>query len=134
MTQIKGTNREFLQILKALEAVKGLKGKSFALLVARNINALTEHLQPIEKESIPSIEFQKLSVKVQEKIEAEDSDAIEALEKEHAELIEERKQQLETVEKMLNMESEVKVNLISEDILPNDITADQTYGLLKLLK
>lgn len=134
MTQIKGTNREFLQILKALEAVKGLKGKSFALLVARNINALTEHLQPIEKESIPPIEFQKLSVKVQEKIEAEDSDAIKALEKEHAELIEERKQQLETVEKMLNMESEVKVNLISEDILPNDITADQTYGLLKLLK
>ena len=69
MTQIKGTNREFLQILKALEAVKGLKGKSFALLVVRNINPLTEHLQPIEKESIPSIEFQKLSVKVQEKIE-----------------------------------------------------------------
>ena len=134
MTQITGTNREFLQILKALEAVKGLKGKAFALLVARNIKSLTEHLQPIEQKSIPSLEFQKLSVAVQEKIEQEDTEGIKALEEENKTLVEERKLQLEEVEKMLNLESKVKVNLISEDLLPEDITADQTYGLLKILK
>lgn len=134
MTQIKGTNREFLKLLKSLESVKGLKGKAFAILVARNIEVLTDHLQPIEKESIPSIEFQQLSVEVQKKIEAEDEEGVKAIEKENEELIEQRKQQLETVERMLNLESEVKVNLISEDILPTDITADQVYGLLKLLK
>lgn len=134
MTQIKGTNREFLKLLKSLESVKGLKGKVFAILVARNIEFLTNHLQPIEKESIPSIEFQQLSVEVQKKIEVEDEEGVKALEKENEELIEQRKQQLETVERMLNLKSEVKVNLISEDVLPADITADQVYGLLKLLK
>ena len=134
MTQIKGTNREFLKLLKSLESVKGLKGKVFAILVARNIEFLTNHLQPIEKESIPSIEFQQLSVEVQKKIEVEDEEGVKALEKENEELIEQRKQQLKTVERMLNLKSEVKVNLISEDVLPADITADQVYGLLKLLK
>lgn len=134
MTQITGTNREFLQMLKALESVKGLKGKTFALLVARNINSLTDHLQPIEKASIPSAEFQELSVKVNRLFEDENKEAIEKLELEHADLIEKRKNQLDKVEKMLNKESSVSVNLIGEEHLPNDITADQIYGLLKIIK
>jgi hypothetical protein len=134
MTQITGTNREFLQILKALESVKTLKGKTFALLVAKNISSITEHLQPIEKASIPSKDFQELSVKVHKLIEEEKSEEIEKIESEHVEIIEERKHQLDNVEKMLNMESSVGVNLISEEHLPSDITADQIYGLLKILK
>jgi hypothetical protein len=134
MTQITGTNREFLQMLKALESVKTLKGKTFALLVARNINSITDHLQPIEKASMPSVEFQELSVKVNRLFEDENKEAIEKLELEHADLIEKRKTQLDKVEKMLNKEASVNVNLIGEEHLPNDITADQIYGLLKIIK
>ena len=134
MTQITGTNRELLQMLKALESVKTLKGKTFALLVARNINSITDHLQPIEKASMPSAEFQELSVKVNRLFEDENKEAIEKLELEHADLIEKRKTQLDKVEKMLNKEASVNVNLISEEHLPNDITADQIYGLLKIIK
>jgi uncharacterized protein YaiL (DUF2058 family) len=133
-TQIKGTNQEFLEILRGLEAIKGVKGKSFSLLVARNIASLAEHLKPIESIAAPSKEFNEVAAIAHSHAENEDSDAIKALEEEHKDLIEERKKQLEQVEEMLSADSKVKVNLISEEIVPEEVTAEQLLPLLKILK
>lgn len=134
MTQITGTNREFLELLKGLEAIKAVQGKAFAILAARNIASLSEHLRPIDTVARPSVEFQKVSAKAHKMAEAEDAEAIEKLEEEHKELIEERKEQLNKVEEMLDTEAEVSVNLIREDLVPEDVTPEQILPLLKILK
>ena len=74
MTPIKGTNREFLELLKGLETVKSVPGKAFALLTARNILSLSKHLKHIEKIAKPSTEFQKISEEAHKLAEAEDAD------------------------------------------------------------
>ena len=134
MTQIEGTNREFLELLKGLEAIKGVKGKSFALLTARNIMSLTKHLKPIEKIARPTTEFQKVSEKAHAFAEAEDTDGLKELEDANKELIEQRKEQLETVEKMLDEDSKVKVNLIREELVPDEVTPELILPLLKIIK
>ena len=133
-TQIKATNREFLEILKALEAVKQAKGKSFAVLAARNIVAITEHLRPIEEVALPKKAFVELSEKVQRLIQKEDQEAVTKLEQENEELIEERKAQLLKVEEMLDEKASVKINMIREEIVPEEVTAEQLLPLLKILK
>ena len=134
MTQITGTNQEFLEILRGLEAIKGVKGKAFGLLVARNIVFLTEHLKPIEKVAAPTKEFNEVSAIAHQHAENEDAEALKALEEEHKDLIEERKEQLKKVDELLAETSEVKVNLIREGIVPEEVTAEQLLPLLKILK
>ena len=134
MTQITGTNQEFLEILRGLEAIKGVQGKAFSLLVARNIVSLSNHLKPIEKEAVPTEEFNRVSAIAHQHAENEDAEALESLEEEHKDLIEERKEQLKKVEKLLAKSAKVKVNLIREELVPEEVTAEQLLPLLKILK
>ena len=78
MTQITGTNREFLELLKGLEAIKAVQGKAFAILAARNIASLSEHLRPIDTVARPSLEFQQVSAKAHKMAEAEDAESKDA--------------------------------------------------------
>lgn len=134
MTQITGTNQQFLEILRGLEAIKGVKGKAFSLLVARNIVSLSEHLKSIEKEAIPTEEFNRVSAIAHQHAENEDAEALDALEAKHKDLIEERKEQLKKVDKLLAKSAKVKVNLIREELVPEEVTAEQLLPLLKILK
>jgi len=134
MTQITGTNQQFLEILRGLEAIKGVKGKAFGLLVARNIVSLSEHLKPIEKEAVPTEEFNKVSAIAHQHAENEDAEALDALEAKYKDLIEERKEQLKKVDELLAGSAKVKVNLIREDLVPEEVTAEQLLPLLKILK
>lgn len=134
MTQITGTNREFLDLLKGLEAIRGVKGKAFAVLAARNIASLTEHLSPIEKVAAPSDAFIEVSQVAHKLAEEENTEAIEKLEEEHKDLIEERKEQLAKVDEMLDSESSVGVNLIREELIPDEVTPEQILPLLKIIK
>ena len=133
-TQITGTNQEFLEILRGLEAIKGVKGKSFSLLVARNIQSISKHLKPIEKAAVPSTAFNEVAAIAHKHAENEDTEALQTLEEEHKDLVEKRKEQLKTVEEMLLKSSKVKVNLIREELVPEEVTAEQMLPILKILK
>lgn len=134
MPNIKSTNREFLELFRALDGVKEIKGARFAVIVGRNIKELKSHLDPIEKASIPSTDFQQLSMQVQELIQKEDKEAIETLEKENETLIEERKKQMEEVENMLDDASECFLHPIREDQLPDEITGQQVEQLIQIIE
>jgi len=133
MDKFNATNRELLNLYKGLEAVKGMKGARFAVLVGKNIKELRNVLDPLEKAAIPSIEFQELSIEMQKLIEAEDQLAIEELEKQNNQLIDERKKQLEDVEDLLDNKIEVYLHPIREDQLPDDITGEQVEKLLQII-
>ena len=65
MTKVEATNRELLDLLRGLEAVKQIKGARFAVLVGKNMKELKHNLQPIEKAAEPTLEFQAVSVQMQ---------------------------------------------------------------------
>ena len=138
MTKIKATNRELLNLLHSLYAVSDLKGLKFAIGVSKNIDRLKRDLLYIDKASAPSEEFQKLldQVRVIESSE-EDKDKvvkeIAKLEKKNQKLIDERKAQLQDVDSILDDESEIELVSISEEILPEGITAKQLGGIIKLI-
>lgn len=134
MTEIKGTNQEFLDLLRGLEGLKEVQGKTFSLLVARNIDSIAKHLKPIEIAAKPTEEFQELSVKVQRLLEEEKPDEVKALEEENKEIIEKRKAQLAAVDDMLKDSSSVGINFIKEEHIPNDVTPEQLLPLLSIIK
>ena len=134
MKKVTSTNRELLGLFKGLEAVKDIKGARFAVLVGKNLKEIKNVLDPIEQSAVPSIEFQELSVKMQELIKAEDDKAIEALEAENLELIEQRKQQLNDVEAIMDNEVEIHLHMIKESQLPEDITGEQVTPLLQIIE
>lgn len=134
MEKFEATNRDLLNLYKGLEAVKSMKGARFAVLVGKNMKELRNVLDPIEAAAIPSMEFQELSVKMQQLIEKEDQEGIEALEAENTELIEQRKKQLSDVEDLLDNSIEVFLHPIREDQLPDDITGEQVEKLLQIIE
>jgi len=133
MEKFNATNRELLNLYKGLEAVKSIKGARFAVLVGKNIKELRNILDPLEQAAVPSIEFQELSVQMQQLIEAEDQPAIEKLESDNTALIDERKKQLADVEDLLDNEIEVFLHPIREDQLPDEITGEQVERLLQII-
>ena len=90
-TQIKGTNQEFLEILKGLEVIKGIKGKTFGILVARNILHLSKHLKHIENAAMPSTAFNEVAAVAHKFAENEDTESLKALEEEHKDVVDARK-------------------------------------------
>jgi flagellar motor component MotA len=134
MTKVEATNREFLDLLRGLEAVKQIKGARFAVLVGKNMKELKRHLQPIEKAAEPTLEFQAVSVQMQELADKEDKDGMKKLEDDNQNLIEERRAQLSAVEDMLNEPSEVYLELIKEAQLPEEITGEHVEKLIKIIE
>ena len=130
MTKVEATNREFLDLLRGLEAVKQIKGARFAVLVGKNMKELKHHLQPIEKAAEPTLEFQAVSVQMQELADKEDKDGMKKLEDDNQNLIEERR----AVEDMLNEPSEVYLELIKEAQLPEEITGEHVEKLIKIIE
>ena len=134
MEKFEATNRDLLNLYKGLETVKSIQGARFAVLVGKNMKELRNVLDPIEAAAVPSMEFQELSVKMQQLIEKEDQEAIEALEAENTELIEQRKKQLSDVEDLLDNKIEVFLHPIREDQLPDEITGEQVERLLQIIE
>ena len=89
-TKIEGTNREFLDLFRGLEAVKSMTGARFAVLVCKNLKELRLKLLPIEEAAAPPFEFQELSVKMQDLVENKEEEAIKALEDDNEKIIEDR--------------------------------------------
>ena len=134
MEKVKTTNRQLLDLFKGLEAVKSIKGARFAVLVGKNMKEIKGILDPLEKAAMPNVEFQELSIQMQELLKEENAEAIETLEGESQELIDERKKQLQAVEDMMDNEIDVHLHMIREDQLPEEITGEQVAPLLQIIE
>ena len=141
MITIKAKKQELVNVLNGLFQVQEIQGKKFSLVVSKNIDILKTELASIEKAATPSEEFMKLAKEVNElsKIEGADGnlknqEKIDQLEEENKELVEQRQAQMETVKKMMDEETKVKLNPIDEEILPDTVTAKQINGIIKLIK
>jgi len=136
MTTINATKGEFVNLINGLFSVQELKGKKFGLSVSKNLTLLQEALKELEEMGIPSPEFLSLAQEVN-KISQEDpegaTEKIEALEKENAVLVQERKDQVEKVTTTMLEPMELKLKTMSEDLLPDDITAQQISGIHQLI-
>ena len=137
MTTIKMSKNEAAALYNGLIEVKDLKNKSFALKAAKNMNAIKNALQDIEDLGKPSEEFMNLSMQVQKLINEDGEtakDKIAELEVNNTELVEARKAQMELVGERLLEEVELELNVFSEEILPEEITADQVNKLIKIIE
>ena len=56
-----------------------------------------------------------------------------ALEEDNKEVVESRRKQLEEVASMMKGEISIKLELISENVLPEDITANQIINIEKII-
>lgn len=138
MKTVKGTKQDLVVLYNGLHGVQDLKGKKFSLVVSKNISIIQEALKDIEKAGKPSEEFMVIAKQVNEiansmpKEEAEEK--INALEKENEKLVEARRKQMAKVEKMMSKKIDLDLQIISEDFLPEDITAKQLNQIIKIIE
>tara|TARA_R110002020_G_scaffold334_2_gene1724 strand:+ start:1298 stop:1711 length:414 start_codon:yes stop_codon:yes gene_type:complete len=137
MKTIKMTKNEAAALYNGLIETKNLKSKKFALNAAKNMKTIKDALQDIEDLGKPSEEFIKLSVQVQQIIKDDPENGkekIEKLEEDNIELVEQRKSQMDLVHARLLEEVELELNVFSEEVLPEEITADQVNNLIKIIE
>ena len=137
MTTINATKAEFVNLINGLFQVQELKGKKFGLAVSKNIATLKEELQHLEDLGKPSEEFMELAMQVNEisQTDPENSkERIDKLEKENEDLVKLRREQMENVTELMKDEMSINLKVISEDLLPNDITAKQINSIEKIIK
>tara|TARA_R100001082_G_C4252060_1_gene111854 strand:+ start:135 stop:551 length:417 start_codon:yes stop_codon:yes gene_type:complete len=138
MTTINAKKGELVNIINGLFQVQDLKGKKFSLVVSKNIALLREALQELENAGKPSEEFMALAEQVNDiatkESEEEAKKKIDALEKENEELVQARRDQMDGVTKMMEEEAKIDLHVIKEDILPEEITAQQINKLIKIIE
>lgn len=137
MTTINGTKKEFVGLVNGIYALQNVEGKAFALKASKNLKVLQDNLKDIEVAGQPSTEFLDLAKKVNEIAQEDTEDSknrIDALEEENKELVKERQEQIEALETMLSDEISIKLETISEEDLPNAITAAQISSIQKIIK
>tara|TARA_Y100000361_G_C10920026_1_gene218442 strand:+ start:54 stop:467 length:414 start_codon:yes stop_codon:yes gene_type:complete len=137
MKTINATKGELVNIINGLFAVQELKGKTFSLTVSKNISILRDTLKDVEEAGKPSPEFLEIAQKVNEIANENKEDAkeqIDKIEEDNKELVEARRSQMDNVEKLMAEESTVDLHVISEEILPENISASQINKLIKIIE
>ncbi len=135
MKTITGSKQEFITIINGLFSVQELKGKEFGLVVSKNIEILRNSLKDLEEQGKPSDEFMKLAEQVNAIAEenAEGAkEAIQQIEKDNQELVDARRDQMAKITESMKEEITIDLNIISEDLLPEDITAKQINMIIKI--
>ena len=138
MKTINATKGEFVNLINGLFQVQNLKGKEFGLIVSKNLTTLEEKLKHLEKEGKPSPEFMELAEKVNKLANTEDEKTakkkIDELEKENKELVADRRAQMDRVTELMKDKMSIKLSTLSEDLLPDDITALQIGSIKKIIE
>ena len=132
MLTLETKNREVVDLMNGLMSVQNLEGKKFSLLISKNIKIIQEELADIEEAAKPSEEFLELSKKANAL--SNDKEAIEKLEEDNEEVVTKRKNQLAEVDKMLEEGIKIKLHSVSEEVLPEKITAAQVTAITKIIK
>jgi hypothetical protein len=137
MKTINATKGEFVNLINGLYQVQEIKGKDFSINVSKNIAILHDKLKDVEKAGTPSEEFMKLAAQVNEianKGEENAKEQIDKLEEENKELVASRRAQMDEVSEIMKEEMKIKLNILTEDILPEDITAKQINNIIKIIE
>ncbi len=137
MKTINAKNGELVNIINGLFSVQQLKGKDFSLLVSKNISILQKSLKELEDTGKPSEEFMALAEQVNAIANENKEDAkeqIDKLEEENKDLVDARREQMDKVQKIMEEESEVSLHIIKEDLLPEEITAQQINKLMQIIE
>jgi len=137
MTKINATKDDFARLYNGLVEVKDLKSKKFALVAGKNMLIIKDALQDVEDLNKPSEEFIEIARKINDianKNEANAQEQIANIENENSEIVKARKEQLAKVTEVLKQDMELKLHMVSEDVLPEDITADQVTNIIKIIK
>tara|TARA_R100000742_G_C4261284_1_gene79057 strand:- start:430 stop:870 length:441 start_codon:yes stop_codon:yes gene_type:complete len=135
-TKINATKGEFVNLVNGLFAVQDLKGKKFGLVVSKNIATIQEALQDLADAGKPSPEFLKLAEEVNaiaEKNEEDAKDQIKKLEEDNQELVDARRKQMKDLEETMKETIDIELNVISESLLPESVTAKQITALIKII-
>ena len=135
MTTINATKGEFVNLINGLFQVQELKGKKFGLVVSKNITILKEDLKHLEDLGKPSEEFMELATKVNQISQENPENAkevIDKLEKENEVLVKARREQLAKVTELMKDKIDIKLNTISEESLPEEITAQQINNIERI--
>ena len=135
-TKINATKGEFVNLVNGLFAVQELKGKKFGLVVSKNIATIQEALQDLADAGKPSPEFLKLAEEVNaiaEKNEDDAKDQIKKLEEDNQELVDARRKQMKDLEETMKETTDIELNVISESLLPESVTAKQITALIKII-
>ena len=135
MKTITGTKQEFITIINGLFSVQELKGKEFSLIVSKNIEILRSSLKDLEEAGKPSDEFMKLAEQVNEIAEKNEEgakEAIKQIEIDNQELVDARREQMDKLTESMKEEITIDLNIISEGLLPEDITAKQINMIIKI--
>ena len=137
MTTITATKGELVNLINGLFQVQELKGKKFGLAVSKNLIILKKELKELEEIGKPSEEFMKLAEQVNmiANSESETSkEEIATLEKENEVLVKQRRDQLDIVTRMMTEEMSVELNTLSENMLPEEISANQINKIIKIIE
>ena len=127
------TVQGFVDLLNGLYEVQDVKGLKLARKVMGNIAALEEFLSPLNKAMEPSDEFKAFAEKVKKEA-GNDLEKIAELEAQEPELVEQRKEQLKTLQLLLNETKELSLEQIYMSDLPNEVSAKQLKGISPVLK
>ena len=137
MTTINATKDDFAKLYNGLVEVKDLKSKKFALAASKNMQIIKSALEHIEELNKPSEEFielaQKITAIAKENNESSEQQ-VKDLEESNANLIQERKDQLDLVRETLKEELELELHFVSEEILPDEINAEQINNIIKIIE
>jgi len=117
---INATKGELVTIINGLFGVQELKGKDFSLVVSKNISTLKDKLKDLEDAGAPDPKFLEVAQKVNEIANKNEPDA--------------RRDQMAKVEEMMKEKVKVKLDIISEEVLPEDISAAQINKIIKIIK
>ena len=130
---ITATNREFLNMYQVFQETRDVKNVKYATILVINCRAIKAQLDELEVLAMPSPEFVELAKEAQKFIQAEDEASLKKLEEENAELVEARKNQMAEVNRRLDEEATLELKMISEKILPSELSADQLEAIAKLI-
>ena len=132
---INAPKKDFISLINGLFSVQELKGKKFGLVVSKNIEILREALKELETAGQPTEEFMALAEEVNAIAEANEEGAkekIQQIEKDNQELVDARRAQMDALTEKMKEEIEIELNVISEELLPEEITAKQINQIIKI--
>ena len=134
--KIGDTNKNFIGLINGHFAVIDLPGKQFAKCIMKNIEILRQELKDLEEAGKPSDEFLILAQQVNELSTDKSEDSVEQikqLEYDNKELVETRKKQVADMEEKLSEQVVIELYIVTDDILPETISAKQMAELKNII-
>ena len=154
---MKINNNELEGLALGLQSVKALKGFRFAMVVSKNIDIVAKEIKALTDaiqapDDVQEYEKKRIAlcVKHAEKNDSNEPSILDGkyilkdknafdkeyqeLKKANKELIDTEGERLKDVEKFLEEESEIELQMVSQNDIPNDIAGEQVHGIRYMIE